>query len=97
MCSRRGLHRITVPFTRGICLGCWLSWHFGPDDQIPTWPGPVLPHTPPPPPRQSGPWRPRIRPELRTVRERVIICYALADLPVAAFLAVNGWPVGAVL
>jgi hypothetical protein len=29
MCDRRGLHQITVPFTRGICLGCWLSWHFG--------------------------------------------------------------------
>jgi hypothetical protein len=60
----------------------------------PTILGPVLPRTPPPPPRQLGPWRPRIRPELRTVRERVIIYYLTADVPVAAALAVAGWPVG---
>ncbi len=55
--------------------------------------GPVLPFTPRPPLRLVGPWRPRIRPELRTIRERVVIYYTLADLPVAAFLAVTGWPV----
>jgi hypothetical protein len=55
--------------------------------------GPVLPLTPPPPPRNMGPWRPRIRPELRTIRERVVIHYITADVPVAAFLAVHGWPV----
>jgi hypothetical protein len=55
--------------------------------------GPVLPSTPPPPPRNMGPWRPRIRPELRTIRERVVIHYITADVPVAAFLAVHGWPV----
>jgi hypothetical protein len=55
--------------------------------------GPVLPFTPQPPPRRVGPWRPRIRPELRTIRERLIIHYITADVPVAAFLAVHGWPV----
>jgi hypothetical protein len=55
--------------------------------------GPLLPYTPPPPPRRLGPWRPRIRPELRTIRERVIIFYTLADVLVAAVLAVSGWPV----
>ncbi len=29
MCGFRWAHRITVPFTHGICLGCWLDWHFG--------------------------------------------------------------------
>ena len=57
----------------------------------------VLPFTPPPPPRKVTVWRPRIRPELRTMRERVIIYYARADLPVAAVLALAGWPVGDVL
>lgn len=54
----------------------------------------VLPFTPRPPRRVVGPWRPRIRPELRTIRERVIIYYAAADVPVAAALALAGWPVG---
>jgi hypothetical protein len=93
VCSRRGLHRLTVPFTRGICLGCWLDWHFGPKLLSPPMSGPLLPFTPPPPPRTMGPWRPRIRPELRTIRERVVIYYTLADVPVAAVLAVTGWPV----
>ena len=58
---------------------------------------PALPFTPPPPPRKVGPWRPRIRPELRTIRERVVIYYLTADVPVAATLALAGWPVGGVL
>ena len=57
----------------------------------------VLPPTPPPPPRRIGPWRPRIHPELRTLRERVVIYYVTADVPVAATLALAGWPVGDVL
>lgn len=56
--------------------------------------GHLLPFTPRPRPRVMGPWRPRIRPELRTIRERVIIYYAAADVPVAAALALAGWPVG---
>ena len=59
----------------------------------PTILGPVYPSTPPPPPRRVGPWRPRVLPQLRTVRERVVIYYITADVPVAAFLAVHGWPV----
>lgn len=57
----------------------------------------VLPFTPRPPRRVVGPWRPRIRPELRTIRERVIIYYLTADVPVAAALALAGWPVGGAL
>lgn len=54
----------------------------------------VLPFTPKPPPRPPAAWRPRIRPELRTIRERVIIYYLAADVPAAAVLALAGWPVG---
>lgn len=55
--------------------------------------GVVLPFTPRPPAPATSVWRPRIRPQLRTVSERVIIAYVLADVPVSSYLAVHGWPV----
>ena len=53
----------------------------------------VLPFTPPPE-RVPSIWRPRISARIQaTMRERVAVYYAAADLPVVNVLALAGWPV----
>ena len=94
------MHRLRAAAARMVAAAAWaarraraLYWQQTRAAALPIL-GPVLPFTPPPPPRRLGPWRPRIRPELRTIRERVIIYYLTADVHVAATLALAGWPVG---